>query len=208
MMSIQNLQAKPIQRPDLIAARKARLRTEAAALRKKAWLKSGASASKAIAETGVALIQALGVAPKVSGYHPIRQELDPMLLLIELHKSGARIALPRMDGHATLTFREWLPGETLDRGKLGIYEPGTSQPELRPAVVLAPLLAFDRFGNRLGYGGGYYDRSLRLLRGSGAVIAIGIAFEEQEFPEIPAEPQDERLDMVLTPSRIVACGEV
>jgi 5-formyltetrahydrofolate cyclo-ligase len=170
-------------------------------------LKSGTSAAQAIAETGVALITSLDVAPAVGGYHPFRHELDPMPLLIELHNRGLRIALPRTDGDAALTFREWLPGESLERGKLGVHEPAASRPELRPWVVLAPLLAFDRFGNRLGYGGGFYDSSLRKLRSSGAVAAIGIAFDEQEFPEIPAEPQDERLDMILTPSRVIACGE-
>jgi 5-formyltetrahydrofolate cyclo-ligase len=170
-------------------------------------LKSGASAAQAIAETGVALIASLDVASAVGGYHPIRHELDPMPLLIELHNKGVRVALPRTEGDDTLTFREWLPGESLERGKLGVHEPKASQPELRPAVVLAPLLAFDRYGNRLGYGGGFYDRSLRKLRRRGAVVAIGIAFDEQEFPEIPAEPQDERLGMILTPSRVIACGE-
>ncbi len=104
-----------------------------------------------------------------------------------------------------MSFREWVPGSTLERGKFGVHEPGESQPALQPAIVLVPLLAFDRNGNRLGYGAGYYDASLRDLRRSHRIVAIGIAFDEQEFADIPREPQDERLDMILTPSRTFAC---
>ena len=73
--------------------------------------------------------------------------------------------------------------------------------------MLVPLLAFDRSGGRLGYGAGYYDAALRKMRQRGPVAAIGIAFDEQEFPEVPQEPQDEPLDTILTPSRVIACGE-
>jgi 5-formyltetrahydrofolate cyclo-ligase len=170
-------------------------------------LKSGASAAQAIAEKGLALIKSSDAAPIVSGYSPMRHELDPMPLLVALHNDGFRVALPCAEADAAgLTFREWLPGGSLARGKFGVREPEPSRPELHPAVVLAPLLAFDRFGNRLGYGAGFYDRSLRRLRSQGAVLAIGLAFDEQEFPEVPAEPQDERLDTILTPSRVIACG--
>ncbi len=116
-----------------------------------------------------------------------------------------RIALPRVEDETALSFHEWLPGAALERSKFGVREPDASAPALRPAVVLVPLLAFDRSGARLGYGAGYYDRSLRQLRSAEPVVAIGIAFDEQEFPEIPTEPQDEPLDMILTPSRVIAC---
>ena len=106
----------------------------------------------------------------------------------------------------SLTFRKWSPGTPLERGKFGLQEPGEAHPELLPNLVLVPLLAFDRKGNRLGYGAGYYDAALRKLRRPGPVIAIGVGFDEQEFPDIPHEPQDEPLDMILTPSRIIACG--
>jgi 5-formyltetrahydrofolate cyclo-ligase len=168
-------------------------------------LKSGASAAEAVAEKGLALIDSMGVPPAVGGYHAIRSELDPQPLLNGLHGKGVRIALPRMDGN-TLAFHEWLPGGALERGKLGVREPSASRPALRPAVVLAPLLAFDRSGARLGYGAGYYDRCLRELRRGGDVVVIGLAFDEQEFPEIPAGPRDEPLDMILTPTRVIACG--
>ena len=77
---------------------------------------------------------------------------------------------------------------------------------MQPALVLVPLVAFDRKGNRLGYGAGYYDACLRDMRARQRVTAIGVAFDEQEFTDIPREPQDEPLDMILTPSRVIACG--
>ena len=95
----------------------------------------------------------------------------------------------------------------LKRGKFGLRQPGAEQAELTPDIVLVPLLAFDRRGGRLGYGAGYYDVALRRMRQRGPVAAIGIAFDEQEFPEVPQEPQDEPLDTILTPLRVIACGE-
>ena len=106
-----------------------------------------------------------------------------------------------------MIFREWSPGAPLKRGKFGLRQPGNEQAELTPDIVLVPLLAFDRRGGRLGYGAGYYDAALRGMRQRGPVAAIGIAFDEQEFPEVPQEPQDESLDTILTPSRVIACGE-
>ncbi len=93
------------------------------------------------------------------------------------------------------------------RGRFGIHEPADSEAELVPTALLVPLLAFDRRGNRLGYGAGYYDAALRNLRSAGRVVAIGIGFDEQEFPGIPREAHDEPLDMILTPTRVIACGD-
>jgi 5-formyltetrahydrofolate cyclo-ligase len=147
----------------------------------------------------------LDVQRAAAGYQPIRDELDPLPLLRALHETGYAIALPRTEEGFTLSFREWQPGCALERGKFGLSEPGEAQPRLFPAIVLTPLLAFDRQGNRLGYGAGYYDWALRDLRRRQPVVAIGIAFDEQEFPEIPREPQDEPLDLILTPSRAIPC---
>lgn len=142
----------------------------------------------------------------VGGYFPLPGELDPLPLLQALHDKGLSIALPATKPGPSLIFREWVPGSPLNRGKFGIPEPGNSNPELRPNLLLVPLLAFDRRGNRLGYGAGYYDAALRKLRADGLLIAIGVAFDEQEVREVPREPQDEPLDTVLTPARAVACG--
>lgn len=112
-----------------------------------------------------------------------------------------------MEETNALTFREWRPGAALERGKYGVREPNASQPAVLPSILLVPLLAFDRKGARLGYGAGYYDASLRHLRSLQPIFAIGVAFDEQEFSEVPQEQQDEPLDMILTPSRAIACGE-
>ncbi|MBI4724783.1 MAG: 5-formyltetrahydrofolate cyclo-ligase [Rhodomicrobium sp.] len=138
-----------------------------------------------------------------AGYYPVRDEIDPLALLRSLYGRGLRVALPKTQAGAVLIFREWIPGTPLTCGKFGLHEPDEAYPEVLPDLVLVPLLAFDRKGNRLGYGAGYYDAVLRTLRRAGPVVAMGIAFDEQEFPEIPREPQDEPLDMILTPSRVI-----
>ncbi|MGO8951987.1 MAG: 5-formyltetrahydrofolate cyclo-ligase [Rhodomicrobium sp.] len=183
------------------------MRAEAAALRRKVWLSSGASASQAIARVGLQLIGAMQFVPAVGGYFPVRDELDPLPLLQALHDRGLRLALPATQPGLALAFREWVPGGPLERGKFGLQEPAGTHCELQPNLLLVPLLAFDRSGNRLGYGAGYYDAALRNLRRRGTVIAIGVGFDEQEFPDIPREPQDEPLDLILTPTRVIACGE-
>ena len=204
--SIWIVRAQPIQNTDLTSGQKARLRTEAALARKEAWLKFGTRAAFAVAERGLALIETLKALPLIAGYHPFRHELNTLPLLGALHSKGFHIALPRMEKGPALSFRQWCPDSTLEKGRLGVREPQETEPVINPAVILVPLLAFDRKGNRLGYGAGYYDASLRGLRSGRSVVAIGIGFDEQEFPEVPREPQDETLDMILTPSRVIACG--
>lgn len=199
------MQVKSILPENAISGQKAKLRVESASRRKEIALKFGALAAQAIAETGMPFIESLNLPREVGGYHALRHELDPAPLLDSLHSKRFRIGLPRTGEGPSLSFREWRPGCPLERGKLGVFEPSPMQPAMQPAIVLVPVLAFDRRGNRLGYGAGYYDACLRDLRSGRRVIAIGIAFDEQEFPEIPREPQDEPLDTVLTPSGIIAC---
>jgi len=197
---------KSIHHQHLKSEEKARLRAEALSLRKEIWLKSGASAAQAIAGKGVPLVQSFGPAGIIGGYHAIRAELDPLPLLTVLHAHGFCIALPRTGKSLTLSFREWMPGSALERRKFGLHEPLETQPAIDPPVLFVPLAAFDRNGNRLGYGAGYYDAYLRDVRARQRVRAIGVAFDEQEFAEIPRESQDEPLDMILTPSRVIVCG--
>ena len=140
----------------------------------------------------------------IAGYAPVRSEFDPRPLLAALAARGARAALPVIVGRdQPLVFRAWDTTAPLARGPLGIPEPGPDQPELVPDIVLVPLAAFDRLGHRIGYGGGYYDRSLAQLRAGGDRLAIGVGFAVQEIPAIPALAHDVPLDLVLTETETI-----
>ena len=131
----------------------------------------------------------------VGGYHALPDEADPALLLERLVELGCHIAYPRVAGKGLpLDFHRVPDGEVLAPGACGIHEPLDIWPRAKPAVLLVPLLAFDSSGRRLGYGGGFYDRTLALLN----VPAIGIAYAGQEAASLPHLPHDRTLDMVLT----------
>ena len=141
-----------------------------------------------------------GAALCVAGYVPIRSEIDPMPLLAACAKAGCATCLPTTPkpGEA-LIFRAWQIGAPLVAGLYGTSEPARDAPILTPNLLLVPLLAFDSAGYRLGYGGGFYDRSLAGLRPCG-VVAIGIAYAGQEIPQVPRESHDAPLDGILTES--------
>jgi 5-formyltetrahydrofolate cyclo-ligase len=135
----------------------------------------------------------------VGGFWPLAGEIDIRPLLEGLHGHGHVIALPETQPRGRpLIFRAWAPGAELVPERFGTLRP--TGRECRPDWVLVPLLAFDRRGGRLGYGGGYYDRTLPLLPGA---TAIGCAFAAQEVPEVPTGPGDVRLDAVATERGIV-----
>jgi 5-formyltetrahydrofolate cyclo-ligase len=136
----------------------------------------------------------------VSGYWPLGDELDPRPLLAVLRGQGCRIALPVTGERRTpLTFRLWDPAHRLVPGRFGTMIPDETQPKATPDVVLLPLLAFDRRGGRLGYGGGYYDRTLTQLRkNGGSILAVGLAYAAQETENVPFGPFDRRLDGICT----------
>ena len=140
----------------------------------------------------------------VSGYWPIRNEIDPMPLMRHLAARGARLALPVITGRdQSLIFRTWTADGQLLRGQFGIMEPSPQSATLEPDIVLVPLAAFDRAGHRIGYGAGHYDRTLLQLRASKPIAAIGLAFAVQEIETIPTLPHDVRLDYVLTEDRTI-----
>ncbi len=136
----------------------------------------------------------------VAGYVPIRSEIDPMPLLAACAKAGCTTCLPTTPkpGEA-LVFRAWQIGAPLVAGLYGTSEPPQDAPIRTPNLLLVPLLAFDGAGYRLGYGGGFYDRSLAGLRPRG-VVAVGIAYAGQEIPQVPRESHDAPLDGILTES--------
>jgi len=141
--------------------------------------------------------ESLGVAKGtvVGGYHALPDEADPALLLERLVELGCHIAFPRVAGKGQpLEFHRVPDGEVLAPGVFGIHEPMDIWPRATPQLLLVPLLAFDLVGHRLGYGGGFYDRTIALLK----VPAIGIAYAGQEVPALPADDHDMVLNGVLT----------
>jgi len=154
----------------------------------------------AVAARGLPFAVATGAV--VAGYAPIRSEFDPMPLLRKLADAGARLALPVIMGRGLpLQFRSFSFGQALVRGPLGILQPPAAAAELIPDILLVPLAAFDRSGHRIGYGAGYYDRSIEALRNRNRTMAVGLAFAAQEIDAIPAQPHDAALDYVLTEAR-------
>jgi 5-formyltetrahydrofolate cyclo-ligase len=142
----------------------------------------------------------------VSGFSAIRDEIDPAPLLLRLAADGHRLCLPVMQGKGKpLAFRAWAPGDKMSMATWGIAEPLSDKPVLEPDVVLVPLLAFDHAGYRLGYGGGFYDRTLERLRGIKPVVAVGIAYDELKVDAVPHQGYDQPLDWVLTPSGPARC---
>jgi 5-formyltetrahydrofolate cyclo-ligase len=155
----------------------------------------------------VSLLQLPTMPRVVSGTVPIASELDPRPLMRHLASLGAQLALPRTPPRGqALTFHAWTARTTFVRSAFGTEEPTADTPQLVPDLVLVPLLAFDRTGARLGYGGGYYDVTLRALRALGPVFALGVAFSGQEVSAVPVEAFDERLDAVVTEQGWVDVG--
>ena len=142
----------------------------------------------------------LSEAANVAGYAAIGSEADPGELLRRLDAAGHVCSLPSVERrHAPLVFRCWRPGEPLVSGEHGTRAPLRGAPPCRPEIVLVPLLAFDAEGRRLGYGGGYYDRTLAALRaGAPGVLAVGVAFSAEEAQDLPEDEFDERLDWIVT----------
>lgn len=135
--------------------------------------------------------------PTVSAYMPIRFEIDPQPLMAKLQAEGAELCLPRLE-NSDIVFRRWAPGEPLEKGPYGLLEPSEKAEIVRPTLVLLPLLGFDKIGNRLGYGAGYFDRALASLRKEGRTFACALAFNGQNVDEVPSDPHDEPLDWVVT----------
>lgn len=158
-----------------------------------------------LAEVGAAFA-AERAAKIVSAFWSINDEASTFLLLDKLAAQGVATALPEMRGRdVPLCFRLWKKGEPLAAAKWGIMEP-SSGPEVFPDLLFVPLLGFDRGGNRLGYGAGFYDRTLARLRAMQPIAAVGVAYAVQELPAIPSEAYDEKLDYVLTEREWIACA--
>ncbi len=184
-------------------------------LRDQARSKRRAAAAAAGNEAGERLRQsflsALSLPPAqvVAGYWPMPEEIDVRPLMTYLHLSGHVLVLPVVVGRGQpLIFRRWRPSMALDAGVYGIPVPGAEEPEATPGVLLVPLLAFDGEGRRLGYGAGYYDRTLAALRRAGDILAIGAAYAVQRMDSLPEEASDQRLDWVVTEEGAIRTGRM
>ena len=180
---------------------KAELRAIALAKREALSDRQREAAAKALAKRGLPLPITAGMV--VSGYSPIRNEIDPAPLMQKLAAQGVRLALPTVNARGkSLIFRSFRPGDRLTLGMLGIPEPSPAAAEVVPDVMLVPLAAFDASGHRIGYGAGYYDYTFSHLRKAKDIVGIGLAFATQEIDGVPALSHDVPLDYVLTEKRV------
>ena len=192
-----------MSQPSAIADQKSTLRTAALTLRDAMPAAARQAAAETIAARGLPIEVTPGAI--VSGFMPMKTEINPLPLLRKLAEQGATLALPCIAGRGKpLIMRAWKSGDAFKEGQWGIREPLPDAPEVSPDIVIVPLACFDRAGHRIGYGAGYYDMTLAALRAKKKVVAIGVAFAAQEIPRVPATERDERLDFVLTEKEIIA----
>ena len=162
------------------------------------------AAAEALLES-VRLGRPIGLPAAVSGFWPIKDEIDIRPLMTYLHGEGCRLVLPVVQGRGQrLSFRAWRPGDPLEAGVFGTLQPPATCETLEPDALLVPLLACDAEGWRLGYGGGFYDRTLEDLRRRRKVTAVGVGFDLQLVPDVPHGADDQRLDWLLTDRRACA----
>ena len=185
-----------------IAQQKKQLREAALARRDALPAPERAAAAEAVAQRRLPLAVSAGMI--VSGYSPMKSEINPVPMMRRLADAGAGLALPvTLRRGNPLIMRAWAFGDELSSGVWGIREPKADAPEVFPDIMLVPLAAFDREGHRIGYGAGYYDLTIARIRAMKPVTAIGLAFAAQEIERVPATPFDQPLDLVLTESEII-----
>jgi len=143
----------------------------------------------------------------VSAFYPYKSEIDTRPLLGRLAGEGWTTCLPIVIALGEpLIFRRWMPGQPTVPGMWDIPQPTDDSPLIEPDVLLVPMMAFDRYGFRLGYGGGFYDRTLQELRAKKSIVAICVAYAAQEVDSVPHDAHDQPLDYVLTEKGCFACG--
>jgi 5-formyltetrahydrofolate cyclo-ligase len=143
----------------------------------------------------------------VSAFHPFRSEIDTKPLIGKLVADGWTTCLPIILGAGVpLIFRRWFPGEPTISGDMNIMRPLDEAEQVEPDVLIVPLLSFDANGYRLGYGGGFYDRTLGLLRAKKKVIAIGVGYSAQQVEQVPHDEFDQPVDFIMTETGVMTCG--
>lgn len=184
-----------------LSLRKSAARKDAFARRKTA--KSVAADAAAVAYLLEAVLPYKG--RPLAGYMPIRTEVDPVPVMAAMDAFGP-VCVPVIEAAGRpLQFHAWTPGCEMVEGAFGAAIPAKSEVVI-PQVVIVPLVAFDRKGGRLGYGGGFYDRTLEGLRARGPVTAIGYAFAAQEAEDLPLETTDQPLDAIVTEAGVLRMG--
>ena len=133
----------------------------------------------------------------VGGYSPFNYEIDIIEILEKFEKLNYKISLPRINKNSKMDFLLWSTIEPLSINKYGIPEP-TSNKIINPSILLIPLVAFDKYNNRIGYGGGYYDRYLMKKKKNKKIITIGLAYSFQKVKKIPTTKHDIKLDFIIT----------
>jgi len=182
---------------------KAALRREALARRRALLPEARAAFSRRLAAEGLRLAR-LWRPRAVSAFHAFRDEPDTLPLLTALAAEGFATALPVVIGKgAPLVFRLWRPGDPTRPGAMSIAEPLEAAPAVEPDLLFVPLACFDRRGHRIGYGAGYYDRTLAGLRAIKSVHAVGVAYGVCEVAAVPYEAHDQSLDAVVTEQETV-----
>ena len=138
----------------------------------------------------------------IAGYLPIKTEISPLSAMEEA-SAHSLVGVPVIQGNSKpLMFSKWEPGCHLKKGPFDIQIP-VNPCYFAPEVLIIPMVGFDRTGGRLGYGGGFYDRTLEFLRSKQATLAIGFAYSDQEFENLPLEPTDQKLDIIVTERDII-----
>jgi 5-formyltetrahydrofolate cyclo-ligase len=197
---------QPSAPPAEIAARKAAIRKAALGARALIDAATRLEAAHAIADFGGAVV-AREKPERVSLFFSVKGEIDTGPLAGKLAQAGVPLCLPVIVGKGEpLVFRDWRPGDPLDDRPFGLKEPPESAAEVVPDLLFVPLAAFDRLGGRVGYGGGFYDRTLDKLRSNGGrAVAIGLAFATQEVACAPVAAHDALLEWILTERELIAC---
>ncbi|UTW59687.1 5-formyltetrahydrofolate cyclo-ligase [Kordiimonas sp. SCSIO 12603] len=180
---------------------KADLRAEAKRMRAGAAQMYALEAAEKAAKHGLQMFSSFNKGAIIAGYWPIGDELDPRFLMLSLEQAGYRIALPVVsEENAPLTFRLWGQGDPLEKGALGTMQPVTDAPEVTPNALLAPLLAFDEDCYRLGWGGGYYDRTLAAHT---EIKAFGFAYGAQFVENLPRSEFDWPMQGIITEEGVI-----
>jgi len=189
-----------------LTERKTQQRRALMVRRKEAHAARGTEAAAALTVRALSELKTTDVS--IAGYWPLGDELDCRPLLAALKAAGAQVALPVVAGQGqVLIFRNWTPGDALEPGPFGTAHPGLRAAVVAPRVLFVPLIGFDASGHRLGYGAGYYDRTITAFRKERAITAIGLAYDEQEVDAVPSESHDQRLDAVMTDRRTLWFNE-